>query len=192
MKHKPVILSLFILVVAAQLYVPTSMILEREEIIEHGKTYKFKTLPIDPTDPFRGKYVTLSYEDDYIEIPGDSIFAGGQKIFVILKKGEQGFMNVEHIKLDKPSVDADFVKAQISYVNYYEDTARVHIQFPFDRYYMEEYKAPIAEEAYLEAAIDTTSITWALVKIKDGEAVLQDVMIDGVSINEFVANQKSE
>lgn len=192
MKPKPLILSLFILAAIAQLYVPTSMILDREDILEHGKVYKFRIQPVDPNDPMRGKYITLGFEDDYIEIQGDSSFLGVQEIFVIVEENDLGFATIKNINMDKPSDHMDYVKAKISHVSYYEDTARIYIQYPFDRYYMEEFKVPLAEEVYFESARDSTSVTWALVKIKDGEAVLQDVMIDGISIHEIAGNNKTE
>jgi hypothetical protein len=51
---------------------------------------------------------------------------------------------------------------------------------------MEESKAYDAELAYRESVIDTTQIAYGLVAVKDGDAVLKDVMIDGVSIGEIV------
>ncbi len=140
----------------------------------------------------RGKYITLGFVDDYIEIQGDSSFLGAQEIFVIVEENDLGFAIIKNINVDKPSDHMDYVKAKINHVSYYEDTARIYIQYPFDRYYMEEFKAPIAEEVYFESARDSTSVTWALVKIKDGEAVLQDVMIDGISIHEITGNNKAE
>ena len=50
-----ILLSVFILVALVQLFVPAKMILDREDILDMGKEYKFKTEPIDPNDPFRGK-----------------------------------------------------------------------------------------------------------------------------------------
>lgn len=56
---------------------------------------------------------------------------------------------------------------------------------------MEETKAYEAEQAYIQSQQDTTKITYALVKIKNGNAVLKDVIIDGTSIKEIVkANRK--
>lgn len=54
MTNKKTLLSVFILVAIVQLYVPAKMILDREDILDTGKEYKFKTEPIDPNDPFRG------------------------------------------------------------------------------------------------------------------------------------------
>lgn len=192
MRNRYFLLSLFVLVATAQLYVPSSMIMEREDILDQGKAYRFKTQPIDPNDPMRGKYITLSFKDDQILIPGDSSFVSGMEIFAQIKEDNEGYAIIENIKIQKPDIQAGFVKAEIWNSNFYEDTAHISIRYPFNRYYMEENKAPIAEEKYIEAIRDSTSTTYAIVKIKDGEAVLEDVMIDGVSINEIVSDQKPE
>ena len=61
MDTKKIIFPAFILLVLVQLFVPANMILEQEDILKNGTPYKFKTAPIDPYDPFRGKYVWLGY-----------------------------------------------------------------------------------------------------------------------------------
>ncbi len=64
MNTKKLLLVAFILVALAQLYVPTKMILNRENVLANGTDFKFRTAPIDPNDPFRGKYVNLQYENN--------------------------------------------------------------------------------------------------------------------------------
>ena len=192
MRNRYFIFGLFILVAAAQLYVPTSMILEREGILKDGKTYRFKTQPVDPNDPMRGKYVKLAFRDNEVLIPNDSSFEGGEEIYVLLNVDENGFAQISDLVRNKPAREVECVKAIIGYVDFYDDTARIQIDYPFDRLYMEETKAPEAEEIYNEAVVDSTSTTFAVVRIKEGEAVLQDVMIDGISIKELIMNEKSE
>lgn len=51
---------------------------------------------------------------------------------------------------------------------------------------MEEFKAPEAETIYRESIRDTARLTYALVYIKNGEAVLKDVIVDGLSISDVV------
>jgi hypothetical protein len=44
---------------------------------------------------------------------------------------------------------------------------------------------------YQEALSDTLQTIYALVRIKEGKAVLEDVMVDGVPIREVVKREKS-
>ena len=188
MNNKYFLLIVFVFVAAAQIYVPTSMILEREDILSTGKTFKFKTSPIDPNDPMRGKYITLSFDENSYTIHGEQQFDRGEDVFVHLSKGHDGFVEIGKLSAEKPGKEIDFVKAEIWYINYYNDTSDISISYPFDRYYREESKAPQADTIYSESLRDSTTTTYAVVKIKDGKAVLEDVMIDGISIKELVGS----
>ena len=55
---------------------------------------------------------------------------------------------------------------------------------------MEESKAYEAELTYRQSQRDTTKLTYALVSIKNGDAVLKDVLIDGISIKEIVETNR--
>ncbi len=62
----------------------------------------------------------------------------------------------------------------------------MEIEYPFDRFYLEESKAPEAERAYWEANRDTTQVAYALVAVKNGHAALKDVMINNKSVIDVV------
>ncbi len=192
MNNKYFLLIIFVFVAAAQIYVPASMILEREDILTTGKTFKFKTAPVDPNDPMRGKYITLSFDANSFKTYGEQQFNQGENVFVHLKDDLEGFVEIENISAENPGKEIDFVKAEIWYINYNNDTSDISISYPFDRYYMEESKALKAETMYAESLSDSTTTTYAVVKIKDGEAVLEDVMIDGISIKELVGSPATE
>jgi len=171
-----------IIVGLAQLYVPASMIWEREEILSTGKEFKFKTAPIDPTDVLRGKYIYLNFAERRVEVKNAEVYKRYDNIYLRLAIDSLGYVMVQSYSKDKPSDTDDFVRAKVnySYGNY------IPFDFPFERYYMEESKAPVAEKIYNELRRDTNQVAYALVKIKDGESVLEDVMIDGVSIKDIV------
>jgi hypothetical protein len=58
---------------------------------------------------------------------------------------------------------------------------------------MEESKAEEAELIHRKSQQDKSQVTYALVSIKDGDAVLKDVLINGTSISEIVKrNQKNK
>lgn len=190
MSSKKLLLSVFILVALAQLYFPAKMIFDKEDTLETGIDYKFITAPIDPTDPFRGKYIILGYKDNVTVIDNEKDWVSGEIVYVFLENDQNGFAKIKSVSKEKPTDNQDFLKAKLSAVSN-DGTNKLTIYFPFDRYYMEESKASDAEEIYAKSLQDTTQLTYALVSIKNGDAVLKDVLIDGVSIKEIVkANQK--
>ena len=184
-----ILLSVFILVALVQLFVPAKMILDREDILDMGKEYKFKTEPIDPNDPFRGKYITLRYEEDVIEIQNEKDWIRGEIIYVFLTTDNEGFAKIKSVSKENPTDNQDFLKTKVSHVTG-NGFNKLTIDYPFDRYYMEESKAYDAELTYRESQLDTSQIAYALVSIKDGEAVLKDVLINGVSIREIVIKER--
>ncbi|MCK0148172.1 GDYXXLXY domain-containing protein [Arenibacter sp. F26102] len=189
MTNKKILLFVFILVALVQLYTPAKMIIDREDILHRGKEYKFKTEPIDPSDPFRGKYITLRYKEDTIEIKNEAEWLRGESIYVSLTSDNEGYAKIRSVSKEKRTNNQDFLKTKVSYVTD-NGSNKLTIDYPFDRYYMEESKAYDAELTYRESQLDTNQIAYALVQIKDGEAVLKDVLINGVPIREIVIKDK--
>ncbi|MEO5905267.1 MAG: GDYXXLXY domain-containing protein [Saprospiraceae bacterium] len=186
--NKKIILPAFVILCLAQLYIPYNMISRKEKVWTQGKEFRFKTEPIDPSDPFRGKYINLSFAESSIVVPNADDWIEGNPIYVNLGEDEKGFAKILSASKEKPE-GTDFVEAVTGYV-YSDSTTNVTIHFPFDRFYMEESKAYNAELAYAESARDTMQITYALVAVKDGDAVVKDVLINGIPIREVAKNYK--
>lgn len=190
MSTKVLLSSALILTAGVQLYVPAKMIWDREEILNDGKEYKFETAPIDPTDPFRGKYITLSYEEDEIEVSQAADWINGESIYVLLEEGDDGYAKISSIAKHEPSATQDFVKAKVRFT---QPSGIVHVTYPFDRYYMDEFKAYEAEQTYASAQRDTAKHTaYALLSILKGQAVIKEVMIDDTPIKELVERNIQE
>ncbi len=176
----------FILVALMQLYVPASMIWDKEDTLNTGTEYRFKTAPIDPNDPFRGKYITLNYDENTVEIENEEDWIRGDYVYVQLITDNDRFAKIKSVSKEKPTDNQDYLKAKVSFVSG-NGSNMLTIDYPFDRFYMEESKAYEAELTYRQTLQDTSKLTFAVVGIKNGDAVLKDVLIDGTSIREIVA-----
>lgn len=184
MDSQKIMLTAFVLVALVQLYVPAKMIWDKETILEAGLTYKFKTAPIDPNDPFRGKYITLSFDENTVTVSNEEDWTSGEMIYLSLTTDNSGFAKIKSTSKKKPVRSTNFIQAKVKYV-LGNGTNKLTIDYPFDRYYMEESKAYDAEQVYRQSLRDTCKITYALIKVKDGDAALKDVMINGTSIREM-------
>lgn len=178
------IFILFIAVAVAQLFVPAQMIFNQESIITNGTAYKFKTQPVDPSDPYRGKYINLNYEQNSF-ITTDTVWDRKDKVYVYLETDSLGFAKVNAVSKTLVNLDKDFFIAEVVWYN--KKDQKLNFNLPFNRYYMEETKAYDAEVAVRNSQRDSIkNNTYALVYIKNGEAVLSDVVINGISIKEYV------
>ena len=183
--NKKIIYPAFVLMVLVQLYVPSRMIFHNEVVLVSGTEYKFKAAPVDPNDPFRGKYITLSFDEISFQTADTSEWTQGETIYVDLTTDSAGFAKVYNISRSEPVDRDDYIKASVSY-SIADTMTMVYIQYPFDRFYMEENKAPEAEITYDASLRDTNQVTYALVLVKKGEAVVKDVLIGDKSIVDIV------
>jgi len=190
MQHKKLLLLVFVLVALVQIYVPAKMVYDSKVVLNEGTVYKFKTAPIDPNDPFRGKYITLEYDINRWEVEDPDNWKRDQEMYVHLTTDSAGYAKILDVTREKPDASVDYVKASIDYVETYQLPAKLWINYTFDRYYMEESKAYDAEVVYRESARDVQQHSYALVHIKDGSPIVKDVLIDEVPIRELVIEQQ--
>lgn len=177
------IFILFIILAIVQLSIPAQMISHRESILNEGEAFKFKTQPIDPSDPFKGKYIVLNYDLDKFESNEDD-WARTARVYVSIATDSLGFAKVTAIHKEAPQTGV-YVEAQVNWYN--ANNKELHFRLPFNEFYMEESKAYDAEVAHRNAQRDSMpNNTYALVYIKDGEAVLDNVFINEISIADFV------
>jgi uncharacterized membrane-anchored protein len=174
---------LFLAMCGAQWFVPGYMISEQEDIHKTGKTFRFKTEPVDPSDPFRGKYITLRFEADTFATQMSNDYEEDEKVFVLLNENKKGFAQIANISKTEPEYGADYVTASVGFTS----AGRVRVNYPFERFYLEESKAAPGEQVYREAtANDSTQTAYAVVHVKNGKAALADVMINDRSIVDLV------
>jgi uncharacterized membrane-anchored protein len=192
---KPSIILLGILILA-QLAVPFSMIRSKEKILRNGELLRFKTRPIDPADPFQGRYVRLGFEEDHIPWPEnkETELKYKEPIFAVLEVDEEGFARFTGWSKERPA-SGMFLKTRYLGIRTEWDRASktsrykgLRIDLPFDRYYMDEAKAPRAERLVRDAT--RTTNCWANVRVLNGKAVIEDVFAEGQSLRVLTAEKE--
>jgi uncharacterized membrane-anchored protein len=185
MKTKYIIIA-FILTVLAQGFVPAKMVYDSEMTERHGTLFKFRTEPVDPSDPFRGKYVVLNYNDD-VFFTKDSAWNRDEKVYIVLKNDKEGFAEISDALHTAPKSGSNYIATTVELY----DGERLHVNLPFNRFYMEEGKAQEAETAYrIHNSQDNAKATYGLVAVMDGSAVLKDVIIDDIPIKDYVLRKR--
>ena len=176
----------FLLLALLQWVVPGKIIWEKNEVLKKGQSYKFKTEPVDPSHPFKGKYITLNFEESSFTDTINRDLRGNENIYVILGRDARGFATIKDLSTVEPQNNNPYVKATVYYASTENDSITVHIRYPFDAFYMDEYKAPRAENIYRESNRDSSNNTYALVKMRKGDAVIENVFINDTPIAELI------
>jgi uncharacterized membrane-anchored protein len=190
---------LFIGVILSQLAVPTWLASSSQMILSQGALYKFKTQPVDPYDIFRGRYVRVNPEEDHVDLPLNYAeeFFEGQKVFVSLLVDDKGFAKAKGVSSKKP-LSGDYIATKISYVQKFinvqigeqewkqEAANIVSFNLPLDRFYMNEKKAPKAEQIYRERATLEKSDVHLTVRVYRGKALIENLFVGDQAISDFV------
>lgn len=196
------LIGLFALLCVAQLGAVVSMVVRYEAALRSGTPYKIPVEPVDPADPFRGRYVAIRPVLVAPDPPGaenDSIHkkleGWNQSVHVSLETGPDGFARVQQT-FEEPPSGRDYLTATSDGRRYEPSSlgtstprwAGYGLHLPFDRYYMKETAAPQAEDAYRKAAgVGSGKRAWVLVRVRNGMGAVEGLYIDGVPIEDVVA-----
>lgn len=174
--HKYIIPALIIFFLA-QLYFISTPIISNEDLLKNGTPYKFRIAPVDPEDPFRGRYVTLSFRDNQVDVPLSEEWQYDEIVFAEVTNGQDGYARIKKLHRSRPSTSS-YIKTSVSQVSIFDNHKKIFLDLPFDRYYTEESKAPELEKRYQEAAMDTTRTAYIIVHVKKGDAVIKDLVLN--------------
>jgi len=181
MKKLQFSLALFSVLSVFQVAVPVWMIANREMTLRHGRQFRFRAAPVDPYDAFRGRFVALQFEQNSAPVPADEKLTMNQKVYAQLAEGENGFARIVKASAKRPNDEA-YVQCRVNSIT----DSLVYLEFPFNRYYMDEKLAPAAEAAYREHSRREVRDVYVIVRVKDGHAVLEELYIEGMPIREFL------
>lgn len=193
---KKTLLMILGLTVAVQFLIPASMILKHERILRDGTLCRFKTRPIDPADPFQGRYVRLWFKNDYISATtGTNTVTPkwNERVYITLGTNTLGFCELKNWSRTRPEHN-NYLKLKFtSHITWPTNAVpKLKFDLPFDRFYMDENKAPRAEKIVrsinlnrTEKDSDRATNCWANVRVLNGVALIEDVLIDGTSIRDL-------
>ena len=88
---KKTLLSVLIITIFVQILIPTYMIWGKYDVLKNGEEVKVKVAPIDPYDAFRGRYVSLWYDNDLS-------YEQRQGKYGILEIDGEGFATVKKVE----------------------------------------------------------------------------------------------
>ncbi len=183
MKGHMLLLGL-VVVCIVQWAIPLALIQRGQATLAEGTAYKFRTAPVDPSDPFRGRYVTLDFDAARVSLTQiDPGLVQRQRAYASIRIDENGYAQLHAVSATAPNA-GDYLPVTILWV----DPAEVRLSLPFDRYYLDEQQAPQVEQRYrdsnrrrdpeTEPAAGALP-TYATVRVLNGYAVLENLVLNG-------------
>ena len=125
-------LILFVVAVAAQLFILAAVPAQKIHTRVTGKTILLKTAPVDPYSVMSGYYVTLGYEISNPKgLTGWKEGSEGRPVWVILQADPNGIWNAVSVHDKQPSVPNDCVVIK-------GKTSRWRIEYGIESYFIPE------------------------------------------------------
>lgn len=175
---------IFGIVMAAYLIIPIVMITRYESVLSEGELFRFHAMPIDPYDSFRGKYIVLRFSETEVpkSVCSDTL-EKGQEVYVNISKRDSDFVVINNVSATG-TVGENYFKAIVEYT--YEGSESLTLDFPFDRFYMNEELAPLAEKILRRSNWTETTEVYVDVRIINGNAVIEDIYVNGKKIVDYL------
>ncbi len=162
---KKFILPLLILTIMIQLFVPAYTVYEKYDTLKTGVEYKFE---VELYSSFSDGYVSL-----YAKSQRNYQYSEDEGQYGLIAVGHEGYAYIDSTSHTKPS-SGDYIKS--SSVRYFA--------LPIERYYPDE---EISTE--LENLIFSNSKNfhpYVILRVKNGNSVIQGVYVDGVRIEDYL------
>jgi hypothetical protein len=178
-------LAVFAVAAVAQWFLPLSGIRQHERVISRGTLVKIECAAPDPYDPLRGRYLAVRpAESRVIEPEGFPRGRGLVPVWATLEAGDDGLARIKSVSLE-PVSGPTVIPLTAQSGGTINGTDMIGLEWPFDRFYLNERLAPDADKLVAERRRDGKR-TVAEVRLLDGQAVLTDILLDGVSIRDVV------
>ena len=171
---------IFCIVALAQVAVPAAMVWQREQTLKQGRIWKFRTAPVDPVDAIRGRYIALRFAAEEFDAPA-KFESGNKSVYAVLKQDTDGFAEVDHLTTE--AVETDDV---ISVESVWWSSGKQHVRFPFDKFWVAEANAAAAERAYVENNRRDNQNAYVTVRVRRGDAALDQLYIDNQPLPEYL------
>lgn len=169
--------KMFIASVGIQIVLLAGFAVPQAYTLSTGKVITLRTVPVDPTDLFRGEYARLNYKD----IASSNINAqlgSGQTVFVVLEKPDNNpDWKIVSLKEKQPEINEKQVclRGKISRIDGSRSSPTYQIEYGIERLYMPAGKSLDLERNAQELEVD-------IAVGPDGNAVLKEVKLKGQAV----------
>ncbi len=177
----------FLALIALQLFVLVWHIYSYEAVLKKGEVFYLKVTPVDPFDPFRGRYVALEFEGlnelaknlDNHEVKRETSCA-----YAVLQKSENKPDSFARLALKEPQGESS-LKVLLTKKSASSPPLFL-VKALNSRYYMREDLAPLVD-MLLRGNVHTV---FAKVRVLGAQSVIEDLVVSEVPVSKFIEFKK--
>lgn len=175
---------IFLLAAVAQWVVPLAGIWQHERVIARGSVVRVLCAAPDPYDALRGRYLAVRPAETRLPTPEGMPDGDGVPVWATLVADADGLSRIESLS-PTPVAGPTVIRLVAKWHWFGEGGNTVFVEWPFDRFYLNERLAPDADTIVADLFRQGRQPV-AEFRLLDGRAVLTDVLVDGTSVREVV------
>jgi len=185
-KNEPFYITIFkavlIILLAGQAAFPVFTIIKSELALNSGAEYKFLVRPADPYDPFRGRYVTLMFENSTAK--AFAVLKYNEMADGVLSVDNDGFSYVSELHRHKAVKSNDTV-VSVRITGKTLKNAETRFEYLNNKLFMNEKIAPAVDRAMRAYK----GKIYVKASMKNGDMILKGLYFDGVEASEYVKKE---
>lgn len=185
-KDKPFYITVFkavlIILLAGQAAFPVYTIIKSELALNSGAEYKFLVRPADPYDPFRGRYVTLRYENNTAK--ATDVLKNNDLADGVLAIDKDGFAYVRELSKYKTALSSEAV-VTVRLTGDIAKKGKAYFEFINNKLFMNEKIAPKVDRVMWTYR----GKIYVKASVKNGDMILKNLYFDGVEASEYVKKE---
>ena len=170
----------FGVVALAQLAVPAAMVWQRQQTLNQGRVWKFRTAPVDPVDVIRGRYIALRFAAEEFTAPS-KFEAADNSVYAVLKEDTDGFAEIDHLTTEALRTNDAVPVESVWWYN-----GKQQVRFLFNKFWVAEANAAAAEHAYVENNRRDNQNAYVTVRVRRGDAALDQLYVDGQPLADYL------
>lgn len=137
--------GLVLVVVLAQLAVLAVMAGKRELILQRGEVVYLRTAPVDPRDPMRGDYVTLSYPLNNVSLSrlqtgvDAASLRKGDTLYALLRPAQGDVFELDSVSVRQPA-SGRFLRGKLHYIAGAGEGGFLRLRYGIEQLFVEQGK----------------------------------------------------
>jgi len=179
--------SAFAAAVIAQWAVPLAGVRAHERTLAEGVPVRLRCAAPDPYDLLRGRFLAVRLQPDRVprmESAEGVNIQRGQPLYLLIEEGEDGVHQVTDAVLEKPADGTLFIAARAGWGGW-SGSQNIGIEWPVDRFYLNEKLAPEADQWYAGTVRAEDGVI-AELRVRGGRVVIEDLTYQGTPFREIL------
>jgi len=177
--------ALLAVVCAAQLAWPAFLLARHERTLAEGAALRFACPTTNAGASIQGLYLVLRCPPLRLPAPSGERFVPGERVYVRIERDADGFARPTGASRERPP-QGIYLRVRVAG---WSEARGAALDLPFERYYLGEELAALAQRAFTAGGHKTELQASIDARVRNGRAVIEDLYLGGLPVREYLERE---